>query len=84
MKLAGGFVVSAVLVVAAGAHSVTDPAVARHMTASDVDTIHVSASADPTSVREPGGLVAFSVTITNSSSVQITVDNVVEIGRAHV
>jgi uncharacterized repeat protein (TIGR01451 family) len=42
-------------------------------------SISVSKSADPTSVKEPGGPVTFSVTITNTSAnVDITVDNVVD------
>ena len=42
-------------------------------------SISVSKSADPTSVKEPGGQVTFSVTITNTSAnVDVTVDNVVD------
>jgi uncharacterized repeat protein (TIGR01451 family) len=42
-------------------------------------SISVSKSADPTSVKEPGGPVTFSVTITNTSAdVDVTIDNVVD------
>ena len=42
-------------------------------------SISVSKSADPTSVKEPGGPVKFSVTITNTSAdVKVTIDNVVD------
>jgi uncharacterized repeat protein (TIGR01451 family) len=42
-------------------------------------SISVSKSADPTTVKEPGGPVTFSVTITNTSAdVMVTIDNVVD------
>jgi uncharacterized repeat protein (TIGR01451 family) len=42
-------------------------------------SISISKSANPTSVKEPGGQVTFSVTITNTSAdVVVTVDNVVD------
>jgi uncharacterized repeat protein (TIGR01451 family) len=42
-------------------------------------SISISKSASPTSVKEPGGSVTFSVTITNTSvDVVVTVDNVVD------
>jgi uncharacterized repeat protein (TIGR01451 family) len=43
-----------------------------------VGAISVSKSADPTTLKEPGGPVAYSVRITNPSSVDITVENVVD------
>jgi uncharacterized repeat protein (TIGR01451 family) len=42
-------------------------------------SLTVSKSADPTALKEPGGPVTFSVTITNTSAdVDVTVDNVVD------
>ena len=42
-------------------------------------SISVSKSANPTTIKEPGGPVTFSVTITNTSAdVDVTVDNVVD------
>jgi uncharacterized repeat protein (TIGR01451 family) len=42
-------------------------------------SISVSKSANPTSIQEPGGVVTFSVTITNTSAdVDVTVTNVVD------
>ena len=42
-------------------------------------SLTVSKSADPTTIKEPGGPVTFSVTITNTSAdVDVTVDNVVD------
>ena len=42
-------------------------------------SITVSKSADPTTIKEPGGPVTFSVTITNTSAdVDVTIDNVVD------
>ena len=42
-------------------------------------SLTVSKSADPTTIKEPGGPVTFSVTITNTSAdVKVTVDNVVD------
>jgi uncharacterized repeat protein (TIGR01451 family) len=42
-------------------------------------SISVSKSADPTTLKEPGGVVTFSVTITNTSAdVNVTVTNVVD------
>ena len=42
-------------------------------------SISVSKSADPTSVKEPGGLVTYSVRITNTSAdVNVTIQNVVD------
>ena len=40
--------------------------------------IDVQKSADPTSLKEPGGPVTFSVTITNTSNVNVSVTNVVD------
>ena len=46
---------------------------------SEVGTISVSKSADPTSLKEPGGPVTFSVRITNTSAdVAVTIQNVVD------
>jgi len=41
-------------------------------------SIDVQKSADPTSVKEPGGPVDFTVTITNTSNVGVTITNVVD------
>ena len=41
-------------------------------------SIDVQKSADPTSVKEPGGAVDFTVTITNTSNVGVTITNVVD------
>ena len=41
-------------------------------------SISVSKSADPTSLKEPGGPVTFSVRITNTSNVDVTIQNVVD------
>lgn len=41
-------------------------------------SISVSKSANPTSVQEPGGPVGYSVTITNTSNVLVTITNVVD------
>jgi uncharacterized repeat protein (TIGR01451 family) len=42
-------------------------------------SISVSKSANPTTIKEPGGPVTFSVTITNTSAdVMVTIDNVVD------
>jgi uncharacterized repeat protein (TIGR01451 family) len=42
-------------------------------------SISVSKSADPTTLKEPGGPVTYSVTITNTSvDVKVTIDNVVD------
>jgi uncharacterized repeat protein (TIGR01451 family) len=41
-------------------------------------SILVQKSADPTSVKEPGGPVDFTVTITNTSSIGVTIDSVVD------
>ena len=41
-------------------------------------SISVSKSANPTSVKEPGGAVGYSVTITNTSNVNVTIVNVVD------
>jgi uncharacterized repeat protein (TIGR01451 family) len=46
--------------------------------ATAVGSISVSKSADPTSVKEPGGQVAYSVRITNTSNVNITITSVVD------
>ncbi len=47
--------------------------------ASGRGSISVSKSANPTSVKEPGGLVAYSVSITNTSlDVDVTITNVVD------
>ncbi|MGH3064748.1 MAG: DUF11 domain-containing protein, partial [Gaiellaceae bacterium] len=44
-----------------------------------VGSISVSKSANPTTLQEPGGLVTFSVTITNTSlDVTVAIDNVVD------
>jgi uncharacterized repeat protein (TIGR01451 family) len=43
-----------------------------------VGSIDVQKSATPTSIKEPGGPVTFSVRITNTSNVDITVSNVVD------
>jgi len=41
-------------------------------------SIDVQKSADPTSIKEPGGPVNFTVTITNTSSLNVTITNVVD------
>jgi uncharacterized repeat protein (TIGR01451 family) len=41
-------------------------------------SIDVQKSADPTSVKEPGGPVDFTVTITNTSAIGVTITNVVD------
>jgi uncharacterized repeat protein (TIGR01451 family) len=41
-------------------------------------SIDVQKSADPTSVKEPGGPVNFTVTITNTSNLNVTITNVVD------
>ncbi|MCI0633519.1 MAG: hypothetical protein L0206_06335, partial [Actinobacteria bacterium] len=41
-------------------------------------SIDVQKSADPTSVKEPGGPVDFTVTIANTSNVNVTITNVVD------
>jgi uncharacterized repeat protein (TIGR01451 family) len=46
--------------------------------ATAVGSLSVSKSADPTSLKEPGGQVAYSVRITNTSNVNITVTSVVD------
>jgi uncharacterized repeat protein (TIGR01451 family) len=43
-----------------------------------VGAISVSKSADPTTLKEPGGQVTYSVRITNPSSIDISVENVVD------
>jgi uncharacterized repeat protein (TIGR01451 family) len=41
-------------------------------------SINVTKSANPTSVKEPGGPVTYTVTITNTSNVLVTIENVVD------